>query len=165
MKSTPGARRRSVRLPAEPTSAGAARRYVEEWVVAIDGRDPPVGGDAVLRGAVVHDAVLCVSELVGNALQHTASRAVTLTISLDGAGLRIEVGDDSPVEPVARPAPDGEGGRGLGIVSSITSRWGVEHHAGDGKSVWATIALDAGSQPDAARKLDAGSQLDAARQR
>lgn len=88
------------------------------------------GGDA---------AMLCVSELVSNALQHTASRFVTLTIWHDGDTVRIEVDDDSPDEPTVRVAPDGERGRGLGIVSAVTSGWGVTHHPDDGKSVWASI--------------------------
>lgn len=108
---------------------------MQDWLADLDRQEP----------SVCDAAVLCVSELLSNALQHTASRAVTLTISRDDAGMRIEVGDESSVDPVVRVAPDGERGRGLGIVSSLTCGWGVEHHADDGKSVWATIALDAGS--------------------
>lgn len=134
MESPQRARRQSVRLPAEPASAATARRYVQDWVAGL-GRQ---------EASVCDAAVLCVSELVSNALQHTASHVVTLTISRDGAGMRIEVGDESSVDPVVRVAPDGERGRGLGIVSSVTCGWGVEHHADDGKSVWATIAMDAG---------------------
>ncbi len=136
MESPLSARRQSVRLPADPTSAAAARRYVHEWVAGLGRRDSSVNDDAVL----------CVSELVSNALQHTASHAVTVTVSRDAGGVRIEVGDESSVEPVVRAAPDDERGRGLGIVSSVTSGWGVEHHADDGKSVWAAIALDGSAE-------------------
>jgi hypothetical protein len=38
--------------------------------------------------------------------------------------------------------PDGGGGRGLHLVSTLTTAWGVEHQRG-AKTVWAEVPVDA----------------------
>ncbi len=80
-------------------------------------------------------AQLLVSELVTNAVVHARSD-VTVVLSLTVHALRIEVSDDDPTCPQARDAHDSAtGGRGLRIVDTVASRWGVLRHDG-GKTVW-----------------------------
>jgi anti-sigma regulatory factor (Ser/Thr protein kinase) len=88
---------------------------------------------------VVDEAVLVVSELVSNAVDHARS-ASRVMLSLDGRGLTIAVRDSCVCEP-PRPRPlkpAGTRGRGLFIVSAVSSAWGVEEHA-DGKTIWAVL--------------------------
>jgi len=57
--------------------------------------------------------------------------------------VRVEVSDDSSRMPVAREAGLGEeGGRGLWLVSQVAVRWG-SYRQGQGKCVWAEVALAA----------------------
>jgi anti-sigma regulatory factor (Ser/Thr protein kinase) len=85
-------------------------------------------------------ASLVVSELVSNALRHAHTPMVLALRSCDGV-LRMEVADQSP-RFVDLPENDllREGGRGLAIVASLSSRWGVEVASG-GKTVWAELAV------------------------
>ena len=114
-----------IRLPARASSPGAARRFVaktlEGWRFA--------GGD---------DAILVVSELVTNALLH-ARTPMTVTLAEDGDALRLSVTDGSMQELQQRHfSADSGTGRGLRLLASLASEWGVEWH-GDGKTVWARI--------------------------
>jgi anti-sigma regulatory factor (Ser/Thr protein kinase) len=82
---------------------------------------------------VLDEAVLLVSELCTNALQHTESgRDGTFEVTvIAGPGhLRIEVQDDgSSHAPALYLADDAaEAGRGLGLVELLADRWG---HSGD----------------------------------
>jgi anti-sigma regulatory factor (Ser/Thr protein kinase) len=95
--------------------------------------------DAGVCGEVTEDAVMCVSELATNAIQHSRSGItggrfrLRLTV-VPGVWLRIEVHDDGPL--TARPAADdagplAEGGRGLRLVRELASESG-----GDGTVRW-----------------------------
>lgn len=89
------------------------------------------------------EPVLLVSEIVTNALQHTASGAggtFEVSVIVHGLSLRVEVCDDGgPSEP--RLSLDDldddytEDGRGLALVELLADRWG---QAGDhfGRVVW-----------------------------
>ncbi|CAM5378116.1 ATP-binding protein [Streptomyces hirsutus] len=90
------------------------------------------------------DAVLVVSELVTNAVQHSHGREVTLALSLYNGYLRINVHDGVCGH---RPTPgracdEDEHGRGLLLVQAIASArrgsWGVSD---DGTSTWCELAL------------------------
>ncbi|MFB6818336.1 ATP-binding protein [Streptomyces sp. NPDC056347] len=86
-------------------------------------------------------AELLLSELVTNALIHTAYGAV-VTASVAPAGLRVEVRDfvsGLPL-PYVPDADDGTHGRGLFLVESLADSWGISPHA-LGKVVW--FELDA----------------------
>jgi anti-sigma regulatory factor (Ser/Thr protein kinase) len=118
-------------LPATPAAAGVARLFVrclcEEWGVE----------------SVADVAELLSSELVTNAVVH-AHTAVELCAARDDDGaLRVDVFDraaGSDVAPRRRtPDPASENGRGLAIVASLASSWGVDE-AGSGKSVWFTLS-------------------------
>jgi len=95
----------------------------------------------VLGGCPVSDeAVLLTSELVTNAITHTASGRggkVTVTVYRDDTRVRVEVRDDGSDEiPVVRPRDDaGDSGYGLGLVELMAHRWG--HRGGRrGRMVW-----------------------------
>jgi anti-sigma regulatory factor (Ser/Thr protein kinase) len=88
--------------------------------------------------AIVDDALLLVSELASNAVLHARSGlVVSVTRSPDGRLVRVTVRDDEcDVEPTLRnPGPGEASGRGLGIVQTVATCWGVVRDR-DGKSVW-----------------------------
>ncbi|MCX5384887.1 ATP-binding protein [Streptomyces sp. NBC_00083] len=86
------------------------------------------------------DVLLCVSELVTNALLHGVppGRGFLLRMGLcDGAVLRVEVQDSGGGVPGiagVRGAGD-EGGRGLLLVEAMADKWGVGERD-PGKAVW-----------------------------
>lgn len=113
-------------LEPSPSSLRSARDAVRRvWA----GQDP---ADSDL-------AALVADELASNAIKHVGE-AFTLTV-LDGADrLLVAVTDHSRREPVFRPAVRAAScGRGMRLVSALSSGWGVRlvHH--EGKTVWATI--------------------------
>lgn len=76
------------------------------------------------------------SELLTNAVLHSNGE-IRLRLSIDHDVIRVEVVDDSSAEPVLRhPPADATSGRGIEIVDTLASRWGVEEIPGGGKSVW-----------------------------
>lgn len=78
---------------------------------------------------------LLVSEVATNALVH-GTGDVQVRVRAEGPVLRVEVSDDSPVMPAPRAAGlMEEGGRGLALVDSLASRWGVLAYP-PGKVVW-----------------------------
>lgn len=88
-------------------------------------------------------ATLLTSELVTNALEHGEGE-ITVLVAPISAGVRVDVADASGAEPVPLVAAnDDEHGRGLLIVDSLATAWGVDPlPQGGGKSVW--FALLAG---------------------
>jgi anti-sigma regulatory factor (Ser/Thr protein kinase) len=85
------------------------------------------------------DALLVVSELVGNAVLHSAHRAARLDVTLNPLGLLVAVRDGSEVVPVPRQvAPLDESGRGYLLIEGIAVSWGVEDEPDD-KRVWALL--------------------------
>ena len=113
------------RLAAHPSSPRAARRFLSG--VLRSWRMPERAGG---------DAELLLSELATNAVLHARS-GFTVIVRYDGGCLRVEVGDGSRAEPrrsVDSP-PDALGGRGLVLLDTIASRWGMLPTA-RGKRVW-----------------------------
>jgi anti-sigma regulatory factor (Ser/Thr protein kinase) len=92
-----------------------------------------------LSPAVVADAELLVSELVTNAVVYGRA-AITLRVNLDPPGIGIAVhdrGDDSIEVAPDPPDPNAPGGRGLLIVRTIATAWGVTpSDPPPGKTVW-----------------------------
>jgi anti-sigma regulatory factor (Ser/Thr protein kinase) len=83
-------------------------------------------------------AQVIVSELVTNAILHGAG-PVKVCLRAKEQSLLIEVWDELPSPPEPRDhAADDEGGRGLGIVSLLSHRWGYYPESG-GKCVWAFL--------------------------
>lgn len=90
------------------------------------------------------ELLLCLSEVVTNAVRHAAS-GVRLTVWREDDRVRVEVADSSPVLPVRRsPAPDASSGRGLRILDHLTEAWGTRPVAG-GKVVWFDFDLGGAS--------------------
>lgn len=87
---------------------------------------------------IVDDAILCVSELVTNALRAGCS-AISVCVELAGGRLRIAVHDNAGGTPAVR-SPDWSDphGRGLLIISAVAESWGVRPD-GLGKEVWAHL--------------------------
>lgn len=91
-----------------------------------------------------YDVVLCVSELVTNALVHGVppGRGFLLRLLPYGDGVRVEVhdsGDGVPAVPQGEGPDPGEGGRGLLLVSELADKWGVGERD-PGKIVWCEFA-------------------------
>jgi serine/threonine-protein kinase RsbW len=112
-------------FPALPEQVREARRFLA----------------AVLADQDAPDALLCLSELVTNAVVHSHSSqpggTFTVRAQLDGQRLRVEVGDQGgPWHPPARVTADEQNGRGLVIVGQLASRWGCEGHSRTGWTVW-----------------------------
>lgn len=110
-------------LPPQPASVSAARRFVVDVLLDLDAE------------AACDDAATLVSELATNAVLH-AKTAFTVEIDLDGGAVRIGVLDHSVSVPRVRDyGTDATTGRGMRLVSSIATRWGVVPAQG-GKVVW-----------------------------
>jgi anti-sigma regulatory factor (Ser/Thr protein kinase) len=123
----------AVLLPYSPSSVAVARRRLTSDLDA-----------AGIYEAAVCDAAIVVSELLSNAIRHAAplpDAQVQVTWGLDHDALRIAVSDagDGPLPHVTEPAPGAPGGRGLGIVESLSDRWGVLREDGV-TTVWAQLA-------------------------
>jgi serine/threonine-protein kinase RsbW len=90
---------------------------------------------------LLDDAILVLSELVTNAIQHTSIHALHVTVARVGAErIRIAVDDDSDDYPCTRPGVKGqESGWGWSIVGQLAARVGVDETP-EGKTVWAEIA-------------------------
>ncbi|WP_344914267.1 ATP-binding protein [Streptosporangium oxazolinicum] len=97
------------------------------------------------EGVPVDDCVLIISELVTNAVRHTASGhpngTVILMISDAGPMVRVEVIDaGAPTVPMPRqPSEDADSGRGLFLVDRLSVMWGVRKLYTGGRAVWAMI--------------------------
>ncbi len=117
---------REVPLPSLPESAAIARRLAQ--VVAL--RQWSLGPK------VTEDAVLLVSELVGNAVRHTGARVFGLRMSRPPGRIRVEVRDPSRGLPCLMPVQETDiSGRGLFLVDKLSDRWGVDLLP-RGKTTW-----------------------------
>ncbi|MEV6123983.1 ATP-binding protein [Streptomyces sp. NPDC052077] len=127
-------------------SVPAARRFARAALTDWDVRER------------VDEALLCVSELVTNALLHGVPPGRGLRLLLGEGVLRVEVhdsGDGVPVMPVINLREPVEGGRGLFLVSLVSDAWGVAERR-PGKIVWCEFALvEARAAPDAVPTLAA----------
>jgi len=87
-------------------------------------------------------AVLLTNELVTNALLHGKGE-IGLALERSQGRLRVEVEDGERARPVLRsPDVQSEEGRGIVIVDSLSSSWGVRDVVDTGKSVWFELNLD-----------------------
>jgi anti-sigma regulatory factor (Ser/Thr protein kinase) len=94
---------------------------------------------------LVDDAVLAVSELATNALIHTEG-SVQLRLGGVPGLVHVAVDDDSPIPPVVGVLDDSAlCGRGLVLLSRLTTRWGVTPRDEGGKRVW--FELEPGVEP------------------
>jgi serine phosphatase RsbU (regulator of sigma subunit)/anti-sigma regulatory factor (Ser/Thr protein kinase) len=91
-----------------------------------------------------HEAQVCVSELVTNAVVHARS-TVDVTLQLEGSRVLVLVADGA-LEGAAELRdgdPESAGGRGLLLVDALSEAWGVESTA-QGTTVWCELLLPTG---------------------
>ncbi|MEU3840764.1 ATP-binding protein [Streptomyces sp. NPDC028635] len=115
-----------VPLPSRPESAATARRLTQVVILRHWGLTPKLA----------EDAVLLVSELVGNAVRHTGARVFGLRMRRLRGRIRVEVRDPSRGLPCLMPVRETDiSGRGLFLVDKIADRWGVDLLP-RGKTTW-----------------------------
>jgi anti-sigma regulatory factor (Ser/Thr protein kinase) len=116
----------TIPLPADADAPRIAREFVS-------------ANGTGLSPETVDDALVLVSELVTNALQH-GRPDITIKVVVDPPGIGVSVDDEGEHVPEVagrRPADTSPSGRGLLIVDSIATHWGVEPHRHEGgKTVW-----------------------------
>jgi anti-sigma regulatory factor (Ser/Thr protein kinase) len=122
-----------VLLPYTPSSVAVARRRLTADLVSAGIFEPAVG-----------DAALVVSELLSNAIRHAAplpGSQVRVGWMLSDGALCIAVSDAGAgsLPRLTRATLSAPGGRGLGIVESLSSQWGVRRDDGE-TTVWAVLA-------------------------
>ena len=82
------------------------------------------------------DIPLLVSELATNAVLHARSD-FSVTVVAREDRIRVEVFDRNTRLPSPASVPaEAYSGRGLMILQGLSSAWGVDAHAGEGKTVW-----------------------------
>ncbi|WBB77222.1 ATP-binding protein [Micromonospora sp. WMMD1128] len=131
-------------VPHDATGARVARHRLADELTGVV---PPV---------LLADLVAVLAELVGNAVRHAGALpggvvrvAWRLRVTDRGPSVQLRVTDGgSGAGPRIRVAPpDAVDGRGLHIVSGLSSRWGVERD-GLGQSVWAEFDPAGSYRPD-----------------
>jgi anti-sigma regulatory factor (Ser/Thr protein kinase) len=128
----PGAVFAAHEVTPDPAYVGDARRFLEGTL-----------HDWGIDEETTYTAVLCLSELVTNALIH-ANAGCTVRVLLDGDVLTTTVRDGGTpdvgsVEPLDDPFR--VHGRGLQVVDALATRWGSELDA-VGTTVWFVLELE-----------------------
>jgi anti-sigma regulatory factor (Ser/Thr protein kinase) len=103
-------------LAADCEAPGAARA----WLSGI--------GSSQLGVERLGDALLLVSELVSNRVEHVGVGPIVLSARMEHERLRVEVCDPGPGLPADHfelPAPEAPRGRGLALVERLSDRWGA----------------------------------------
>jgi anti-anti-sigma factor len=121
--------RSDLELAADKLAPGRARASIRELL------------EDVLHGPELDGAALMASELVTNAVVHSApgcDSTVGVRLVVFGNSARVEVDDPGrgfdPAEHLPGPSDvpgPGEGGRGLFVVDRLASRWGIRRHQTD----------------------------------
>lgn len=125
----------SLTVPGRPEEVRRTRAFVARTLAAAG------KGDSIDS----HTATLLTSELVTNAIRHSASGGpsgtVTIVIVDMPDGVLIEVIDDgsSAGSPVVRSDLMAQNGHGLYLVQQMTAQWGFLRDAG-GTTVWFHLA-------------------------
>ncbi|MFJ3666781.1 PAS domain S-box protein [Streptomyces sp. NPDC090106] len=118
----------AMELPAVPASVPEGRAFLHKALIAWD------------CTASADEAMLLLSETLTNAVQHAAG-PLDLHLRRTATDLTVEVSDRNPHLPEPRlAAEDDESGRGLLLVRSLASSWGVRP-TDDGKTTWFTLTL------------------------
>ncbi|MEE1771707.1 ATP-binding protein [Streptomyces sp. JV185] len=83
---------------------------------------------------------LITGELAANALEHSASRSITVVLSRAARAALVGVVDEGQGSATAAgaPPPDQEDGRGLLIIDTLATAWGQRRVRG-GLLVWAEV--------------------------
>ncbi|HEU5008873.1 MAG TPA: ATP-binding protein [Jatrophihabitantaceae bacterium] len=119
-------------LPAGSEAPALARAYLHDRA-------------GYLPQALLDDALILVSELVTNAVQHGRPK-IMLRVRETPPGIGVYVSDGGsgrPEAPSGEPDQYAVRGRGLRIVDALASDWGVEQVGSEtGKVVWFELGLD-----------------------
>ncbi|MFF7649238.1 ATP-binding protein [Streptomyces sp. NPDC007983] len=116
-----------------PESAEAARRLVRTALAAWGQEN------------LIEDAVLVITELVSNSVNHARLESIRVVITRPSEDvIRLGVADRARSVPLLRTDSNGDDtrGRGLLIVDALTERWGTELYRW-GKQVWAEMKCEA----------------------
>jgi hypothetical protein len=136
-----------VDLPPEASSTPRARRFVR---AALAGAVPP---------RVVDTAELCVSELVTNAVLHARTQ-IRVSVAENGVAVRLGVEDGSLAQPLRAPRTrTAATGRGLTLLTTLATTWGVDPAGAGRKVVW--CVLDVSAAETAADPDDIAALVDA----
>lgn len=120
-------------FPADQVSARSARRFAVE-------RSRALGASADTADTIA----LLTSELVTNAVIHARTDVQVSVVRRDGR-IRVCVSDENTRMPTPAVAPiDATSGRGLLLVQSAATAWGIETTS-DGKTIW--FELDVEPEP------------------
>jgi anti-sigma regulatory factor (Ser/Thr protein kinase)/uncharacterized protein YigA (DUF484 family) len=131
-------------LEAALDSVPRARRFV---TATLD-------GDADLTA----DAELVTAELVSNAVLHGGA-PIVLRVARIPEGVRVEVEDCGRMMPMQlAPGDESTTGRGLALVASLSTRWGVQP-GNECKFVWAELAAGSAEPEMADVDLDVDALL------
>jgi anti-sigma regulatory factor (Ser/Thr protein kinase) len=145
---------RPVRRPA--AAPEARQRCAVLGVLTLAGRPEEVSGarafvartlSAAESGVDSEAATLLTSELVTNAIVHTASGApggtVTIVLVAVPDGVLVEViADGSAGAPVVKGDLLATGGHGLFLVQQLAARWGYLRDDQGGTTVWFNLAAE-----------------------
>jgi anti-sigma regulatory factor (Ser/Thr protein kinase) len=110
-----------------PAGSDSLLRDVRRFVTA--------ASEPYLEQPSIHDLVLAVTEACANAIRHSGSDVVRVTVSVDGPCVEIVVEDDG-VYRMGLPMTDGDAGshRGMYLMSAMVDDFsvhrGTEAHAG-----------------------------------
>ncbi len=126
----------SVTIPGRAEEVSGVRAFITRTLAAA-GKGQRIDSDA---------ATLLTSELVTNAILHTASGApdgsVTVVVVGVPDGVLIEVIDDgSPGTPVVKADVFAADGHGLYLVQQLAAQWGYLRHPA-GTTVWFHLAAE-----------------------
>ncbi|MBB4771632.1 ATP-binding protein [Actinomadura livida] len=141
-----------VLLPHAPSSVAVARRRLSSELV-----------DSGVYDTIVDDATVIISELISNALRHARplpSGQVRVRWRRREDVLELEVSDGGAMtEPRRGPGTlSSLGGRGLGIVETLSDGWGVRHEDGS-TTVWAILRAPTASGDEEARVPDGAQSV------
>ena len=123
----------SVRVPHERAGVGLARHAFADRMTKVVG----------VSDETLDDAILVISELVSNAVKHAAPLrsgeiVVRWSVLADVLHLEITDGGAATRPNVGVAALSSLGGRGLDIVRSVSTQWGVTE-GDESVTVWAEV--------------------------
>jgi anti-sigma regulatory factor (Ser/Thr protein kinase) len=109
---------RLLHLPAEPAALVNARQYISEEALAcgLDGTDH-------------YQFVYAFNEALTNAIKHGVPDGlgmITVSVAYDSDALTVTVYDPGRANTVQTRAPEGEGGRGLGLMLAMTDALNIQ---------------------------------------
>lgn len=129
-----GPLQRQLTVPHHPSSARVVRRQLTADLAGFAGRLSP---------DLIDDAAAVATELMGNAVRHAAPLpggviVVDWQTYSDGLEIRVTDGGSAKVPVMRVVTPEAVGGRGLAIVATLATRWGVAP-VERGRCVWAWL--------------------------